>query len=49
MMSTSQHAEPIRDISSSLAPLRKSQSQSIAGFGQLAKAAMADGALTATH
>jgi AhpD family alkylhydroperoxidase len=37
----------MQDINASLAPFRKAQPDAMAGFGQLAKAAMTDGALNA--
>ncbi len=46
-MSTFDHAGLIQDINSSLAPFRKAQPDAMAGFGALAKAAIADGALSA--
>lgn len=46
-MSTFNHSGLMQDINASLAPFRKSQSEAMAGFGQLAKAAMTDGALNA--
>lgn len=48
-MSTFHHHELMRDINASLAPFRKTQSHAMAGFGQLAKAAITDGALSAKH
>lgn len=36
-------------INAQLAPLRRSQSEALAGFGQLARAAMADGAVSSRH
>ena len=38
-----------QSITQHLAPLRKSQQAPMAGFGAMAKAAMADGALTEKH
>ena len=38
-----------QSITQHLAPLRKSQQATMAGFGAMAKAAMADGALTEKH
>ncbi len=46
-MSTFDHSGLIADINQSLAPFRKSQPDAMAGFGQLAKAAITDGALSA--
>lgn len=48
-MSTFQHTDLIRDINASLAPFRKTQGPAMAGFGQLARAAIADGALGGKH
>jgi AhpD family alkylhydroperoxidase len=48
-MSTFQHADLIRDINASLAPFRKTQGNAMAGFGQLARAAITDGALSGKH
>jgi len=48
-MSTFDHAGLIQDINASLAPFRKTQGTAMAGFGQLAKAAITDGALSAKH
>ena len=48
-MSTFNHPDLMRDINASLAPFRKTQSHAMAGFGQLAKAAITDGALSARH
>lgn len=48
-MSTFEHAELIQNINDSLTPFRKSQSQAMQGFGQLAKAAMAEGAISAKN
>jgi AhpD family alkylhydroperoxidase len=39
----------IQNINESLTPFRKSQSQAMQGFGQLAKAAMAEGAISAKN
>ncbi len=46
-MSTFDHAGLIQDINQNLAPFRKSQSEAMLGFGQLARAAMAEGAMSA--
>ena len=46
-MSTFDHTSLISDINASLAPFRKAQPDAMAGFGQLAKAAISDGALSA--
>src|SRR3990167_4085419 len=39
----------MRDINESLAPFRKAQPNAMAGFGQLARAAITDGELSAKH
>jgi AhpD family alkylhydroperoxidase len=46
-MSTFDHTKLIQDINQNLAPFRKSQPEAMQGFGQLARASMAEGALTA--
>jgi AhpD family alkylhydroperoxidase len=46
-MSTFDHSSLIHDINASLAPFRKTQTDAMAGFGQLARASMAEGALGA--
>ena len=48
-MSTFDHSTLIKQINENIAPLRKSQPDAMAGFGQLAKASMSDGALSAKH
>lgn len=48
-MSTFDHPALIQNISQSLTGLRKSQPEAMQGFGQLAKAAMANGAITEKH
>lgn len=48
-MSTFDHSTLIKHINENIAPLRKAQPEAMAGFGQLAKASMADGALSAKH
>jgi len=48
-MSTFDHSTLIKQINENIAPLRKAQPEAMAGFGQLAKASMADGALSAKH
>ena len=48
-MSTFDHSGLIHNINESLAPFRKAQPEAMAGFGQLARAAMAEGALSAKH
>lgn len=45
-MSTFDHTGLIQNINANLAPFRKSQSQAMQGFDQLAKASLADGALS---
>lgn len=48
-MSASDPAQLMQDITASLAGLRQSQPDAMRGFGQLAHAAMADGALSGKH
>jgi len=48
-MSTFDHTGLIQKINANLAPLRKAQPEAMQGFGQLAKASMADGAISAKH
>lgn len=48
-MSTFDHVGLMKDINDSLGPFRKSQSEALRGFGQLAQAAMADGAINAKN
>ncbi len=48
-MSTFDHVSLIKNINESLGPFRKSQSEALLGFGQLARASMAEGALSAKH
>lgn len=48
-MNTFDHPSLIRDINNSLAPFRKGQPEAMAGFGQLARAAMAEGAISTKH
>jgi AhpD family alkylhydroperoxidase len=48
-MSTFDHVSLIKNINDNLGPFRKSQSEALLGFGQLAKAAMAEGAVSAKH
>lgn len=45
-MSTFDHVGLIQNINENLAPFRKSQSEAMAGFAQLAKASMAEGVLS---
>lgn len=48
-MSTFDHTGLIQSINEGMAPLRKSQPDAMQGFGQLAKASMAEGALSTRH
>lgn len=48
-MSTFDHSGLIQDIQSSLALFRKGQPEAMKGFGQLAQASMAEGALSTKH
>mgnify|MGYP006290186181 CR=1 FL=1 len=48
-MSTFDHVSLIQNINASLGPFRKSQSEALLGFGQLARASMAEGAVSAKH
>jgi AhpD family alkylhydroperoxidase len=48
-MSTFDHIGLIQNINENLGPFRKSQSEAMLGFGQLAKAAMAEGVVSAKH
>ena len=48
-MSTFDHTGLINDINASLAPFRKAQPDAMAGFGQLARASMTDGAISAKN
>lgn len=48
-MSTFDHPGLINDINASLAPFRKAQPDAMAGFGQLARASMTDGAVSAKN
>jgi AhpD family alkylhydroperoxidase len=48
-MSTFNHTDLIQGINASLAPFRKAQPEAMAGFGQLARAAMAEGAINAKN
>ena len=48
-MSSFDHAGLIKDISTHMAPLRQAQTSAMQGFGQLAKAAMAEGAISEKH
>lgn len=46
-MSNFDHTKLVQTINQNLAPFRKSQSEAMQGFGQLARASMAEGALSA--
>lgn len=48
-MSSFDHPTLIQNISKSMATLRKSQPEPMQGFGQLAKSAMASGAVSEKH
>jgi AhpD family alkylhydroperoxidase len=48
-MSTFDHVGLIQNINESLGPLRKSQPDAMQGFGQLARASMAEGQISAKH
>jgi AhpD family alkylhydroperoxidase len=48
-MSTFDHISLIKNINESLGPFRKSQSEALLGFGQLARSSMAEGAVSAKH
>ncbi|WP_310645908.1 carboxymuconolactone decarboxylase family protein [Limnohabitans sp.] len=48
-MSTFDHANLIQGITESLGQFRKSQPDAMQGFGQLAKSAMAEGAVSTKH
>ena len=48
-MSTFDHTTLVQNINAQLGPFRKSQSEAMMGFGQLAKAAMAEGSVSAKH
>ena len=48
-MSTFDHPTLIQNINQSLSGLRKAQPEAMQGFGQLAKAAMAEGAVSEKH
>lgn len=48
-MSTFDHIGLIKNINENLAPFRKSQPDAMQGFGQLAKASMAEGVLSSKH
>lgn len=46
-MSNFDHVKLVQTINQNLAPFRKSQSEAMQGFGQLARSSMAEGALSA--
>lgn len=48
-MSTFDHSGLIQDINECLAPFRKAQPEAMQGFGQLARASMAEGAISAKN
>jgi AhpD family alkylhydroperoxidase len=48
-VTTFNHSGLMQDINDALGPFRKSQSDAMQGFGQLARASMAEGALSAKH
>jgi AhpD family alkylhydroperoxidase len=48
-MSTFDHTGLIQTINENLAPFRKSQPEAMQAFGQLARAAMAEGEVSAKH
>jgi AhpD family alkylhydroperoxidase len=48
-MSTFDHTSLIQNINDNLGPFRKSQPEAMQGFGQLARAAMAEGAVSAKN
>jgi AhpD family alkylhydroperoxidase len=48
-MSSFDHTGLIKNINDNLAPLRKAQPEAMQGFGQLARAAMAEGAMSAKN
>lgn len=48
-MSTFDHLSLVQDINTSLGPFRKSQSEAMRGFAQLAQSSMAQGAISAKH
>src|SRR5450830_566979 len=49
MMSTFDHTGLIQDINEGLAPFRKTQAEVMQGFGQMARAAMAEGVISAKN
>lgn len=48
-MSTFDHTGLIQNINTQLGPFRQSQPEAMQGFGQLAKASMAEGEISAKH
>jgi AhpD family alkylhydroperoxidase len=48
-MSTFDHSTLVQNINAQLGPFRQSQSEAMQGFGQLAKASLASGALSEKH
>jgi len=48
-MSTFDHVGLMQDINECLGPFRKSQSDAMRGFAQLAQASMAEGSISAKH
>ena len=48
-MSSFDHSGLIQNINAQLGPFRQSQAQAMQGFGQLAKASLAEGALSEKH
>ncbi len=48
-MSTFDHVGLVQNINENLGPFRKSQNEAMQGFAQLAKAAMAEGVVSAKH
>jgi AhpD family alkylhydroperoxidase len=49
VMSTFEHTTLIQNINENLAPLRRAQPDAMQGFSQLAKASMAEGAISAKN
>jgi AhpD family alkylhydroperoxidase len=48
-MSSFDHTALVQNINEGLAPLRKTQPEAMQAFGQLARAAMAEGAISTKH
>jgi AhpD family alkylhydroperoxidase len=48
-MSTLEHANLMQGINECLTPFRKTQSEAMQGFGQLARASMAEGTISTKH